>query len=747
MLETSEAYFHLDDPTPPGGVLYAGPVLLRGWAIGRDPCFITDLRVRIGDRVFPVFYGHPRPDVAQFLQRDTDCLPAGFEVELLLGPGENQVAFEMCDSFGQWRALHAPTVVATPAQPVPWRTENARIGAPDFARALRLVLQRSLDRPMAQAAEEVAAWLPVPFVTRYAALPFHGHLHQPPLLQRATFGRLIVEGWIFHETARIRRVTATVDLQAWSTLAYGNEQPYVGGLFPQIAHARYSRAEGFIDAPGHLPQPVSLRVFAQLEDGSWHLCHVQRTHVYDGETDKAPYGRFSPWRFATAAWALRQACALRRIDVPMDRWFGRALREVWAEYHARAAAPVKNPPAAPSQSPRTARPPARVVLATHNFNYEGAPLFLLELARHLSATGATLQVVSNSDGLLRSEFEKLGASIVLVDTAPLLESRPAAERTRFLDGLEKSVEASRADLVIANTISAWWAVHLAARAEQPSLFYIHESTTPEAFFHGHAPADALPLIRKTFALATHVSFLTEATRRYYYPVLRRANHSINPGWIDLARIERHRADQPRERLRAAQGLAADRRLVVNIGSVCDRKGQHMFARAVDLLWRRAPALAASADFLMVGGRGTPFDAHVADLVRELGRPNLRIVGETPTPYDYYGAADLFVCSSYEESFPRVILEAMAFALPIVSTGVHGVPEMARHGQEARLVPPGNPSALADAMAALLTESSEAHRLATNAQRRVAQHYGADRLLPHHAALAASLAACERAGEK
>lgn len=744
MLETPEAYFHLDDPTPPGGVLYAGPVLLRGWAVGRGACFIVDLRVRVGARVFPAFYGHPRPDVAQFLGNPTECLPAGFEVELVLGAGENQVEFEMCDSFGQWRTLHTPTVVATPAQPVPWRTETDPIGAPVFARALRLVLQRSLDRPLDEVSREIAGWLPVPFVTRYAAVPFHGHLHQPPPLQRANFGRLIVEGWIFHETARIRRVTATVDLQAWSTLAYGNDQPYVARLFPQFPNARRCRAEGFIDAPAHLPQPVSLRVFAQLEDLSWHLCHVQRTHVYDGETDKAPYGRWSPFRFLRAAWQLREACVARSLTVPLDRWFGRALHEVWAEYRTRSAPAAKPPPStsilrAPTQCGQL----GHVLLATHNLNYEGAPLFLLELARHLSANGTRLSVVSGAEGPLRSEFEKLTGDIIIANTASLLNAQTVAKLETALDQLATPAILERADLVIANTISAWWAVHLASRAGRPSLLYIHESTTPDAFFYGQIRSDFLPFIKCTFAIATHVSFLTEATRRYYYPVLRRPNHSLNAGWIDLERIVQFRAHESKATLRRALGLSEDRRLVVNIGTVCDRKGQHIFARAVDLLWRRRPALAAAAEFLIVGGRHTFFDAHVTELVRELGRTNLSIKRETPTPYAYYGAADFFVCSSYEESFPRVVLEAMGFGLPIVSTNVHGVPEMVRHGSEALLVPPGDPSALADAIATLLADSNEAQRLAANAQRRVASEYDARTLLPRHAALAASIASNSR----
>ena len=113
--------------------------------------------------------------------------------------------------------------------------------------------------------------------------------------------------------------------------------------------------------------------------------------------------------------------------------------------------------------------------------------------------------------------------------------------------------------------------------------------------------------------------------------------------------------------------------------------------------------------------------------------------ETSRPQEYLGAADLFVCSSYEESFPRVILEAMACGVPIVSTGVHGVPEMARAGQEAVLVAPGDGSALCDAMVRLLREPQLGRELAARARTRVVAEYDSAQLLPRHAGLAARIA--------
>lgn len=740
MQETPIATFFLDQPVNESTVP-AGPRLIQGWVVAKPGFVISDLRLRIGPRSFPIFHGHPRADLAQHFGAREPFLLAGFEAEIELAPGENRLEFDACLITGEWRPLIVQVLYAidNPFDPLP---RSGVVNPHEFSRALRLTLQRARELPVEEAAREVAASLPLPFVTRFSAVPFHGHLHHPPLLLRADFGRMIVEGWIFHETKRIRQVAATVDLQAWQTLPMGGERPYVAGLHPGQPNARFSGIHGFIDVPAQLPQPVSVRLYAELEEGNWTLCHVQRNHVYDAEQNKQPYAAGSLPLFWRAAKALEQACLNRGFSVPRDRGFYSALREDWVDFRVRrlprrSAVPDRPPPTLRE----TERAPKRVALITHNLNYEGAPLFLVEYAEYLARHGSTLHVVSGSEGPLRARYEALGATVQVVDLQALQKASGAGALRREMAALARVVNLAGTDLLVANTLSAYWGVHLAKRAGRKSLFYIHESTTPDCFYLGHCAPSILPVVKESFSIASHVSFLTDSTRRYYRPLLTRPNHSLNPGWIDLEKLERHRAVHTREALRARLHLPPGTRLVINPGTVCERKGQHIFARAVDLLWRTHPALAAHADFLMIGARDTRFDREMDDLLGTLNRPNLRLVPETPSPYDYYGAADLYVCSSYEESFPRVVLEAMGFGLPILSTGVHGIPEMVRADREAVLVPPGNSAALAAGLARLLSDPSDGAQLAENARARVGE-FSAARLLPRHLALACAVAAGE-----
>jgi glycosyltransferase involved in cell wall biosynthesis len=739
MHEPPHAFFHLDHPVE-GQLQPAGAVNLRGWAAGRHGRHLVDLRLQLRGTIHPVVYGFPRADLAAFFKLPGPFLAGGFEATAMLPAGEHLARFEALDIAGQWHPIGEVRLAVGDGG------EPARPAAPavllphEFARALQRTLRGAAMASPEQAAAAVAAALPCPAVIRYPHLPFHGHLHQPTLLERVLFGRLRIEGWLFHETAAIRRVTASVDLQAMQDLEHGDAKPYVQAMFPQFPHARQCRVDGLIDVPAQLPDPICVRIYAELDDGSWHLCHVQRVHTWDQENEKASFARFRYRTFVSAALALDRAGRARGFAIPRTRDLWRGLHGVYREFRSRAPRMRASAPATPAALASGGATPRHVTLISHNLGREGAPLFLFEFARHLAEHGSKLRVIAAAAGPLSADYTSLGATVQIVDVEPLHRANSEHALANAIARVTANLGLADTDLVVANTLSAYWGVHAARAARRPSLLYIHESTTPATFYLGHMAPATLGLIERTFRIATHVSFLTESTRVYYQPWLGTDNHSVNPGWIDIQAIDRALAAQPRAALRARLDLPTDTKLVINMGSVCDRKGQHIFSRGVDLLWRQAPELAAACRFLMVGGRDTLFDGDMHRLLHQLARPNLGIIPATGTPLDYYGAADLLVCSSYEESLPRVIMEAMAARVPILSTGVHGIADLLVAGRDGWLIPSGHTQAVSEGLQHLLGRPQLMQDMAWRARTRVLTEFDSARLLPRHATLAAAVAA-------
>ncbi len=81
-------------------------------------------------------------------------------------------------------------------------------------------------------------------------------------------------------------------------------------------------------------------------------------------------------------------------------------------------------------------------------------------------------------------------------------------------------------------------------------------------------------------------------------------------------------------------------------------------------------------------------------------------------------AKLLVMPSLMEGFGIVFLEAMRAGTPVVASPVGGIPEVVRHGRNGLLVPPGQPSALAEACLRLLDDAELYERLASEARGAV-----------------------------
>jgi glycosyltransferase involved in cell wall biosynthesis len=95
------------------------------------------------------------------------------------------------------------------------------------------------------------------------------------------------------------------------------------------------------------------------------------------------------------------------------------------------------------------------------------------------------------------------------------------------------------------------------------------------------------------------------------------------------------------------------------------------------------------------------------------------------------AADLFVLPSKiaadgdRDGLPNVLMEAASQGLPILSTAVSAIPEFVRDGVDGTLVPPGDPAALAQAIAALAAAPGRARTMAESALARLRAEFGSE----------------------
>ncbi len=142
-------------------------------------------------------------------------------------------------------------------------------------------------------------------------------------------------------------------------------------------------------------------------------------------------------------------------------------------------------------------------------------------------------------------------------------------------------------------------------------------------------------------------------------------------------------------------------VLLGVGRLAEQKDFDTLIRAFALVKTQC------ASRLVILGEGnlrSPLEA----LIAELGlQDSVALLGYTENPYAYMARAAVFVLSSKFEGFGNVVVEAMAFGTPIVSTDCPSGPaEILEDGKYGRLVPVGAPAALAEAILLTLDESTQ-----------------------------------------
>lgn len=151
--------------------------------------------------------------------------------------------------------------------------------------------------------------------------------------------------------------------------------------------------------------------------------------------------------------------------------------------------------------------------------------------------------------------------------------------------------------------------------------------------------------------------------------------------------------------------------ILSVGKFEKQKGQDVLIKAFAEISSQRPNL----NLVLVGAT----DAALPELraLSELLRVSNRVHFFPDRPHSemaqFFQHAEIFTLPSRLEAFPIVLLEAGAFANPVVATNVGGVPELIVDGLTGRLVPSDDQSALALGMLSLLDDRAESRRMGQN----------------------------------
>jgi glycosyltransferase involved in cell wall biosynthesis len=180
---------------------------------------------------------------------------------------------------------------------------------------------------------------------------------------------------------------------------------------------------------------------------------------------------------------------------------------------------------------------------------------------------------------------------------------------------------------------------------------------------------------------------------------------------------------PRGELRRAAGFSDEAPLVGMVGRLVPIKDAPTFLQAA----RRVQAERPDVRFALVGdGDERPA---LERLSREVGLDGaMHFAGWRSDLRPVYGDLDVVVNASRNEGTPVALIEAMAAGRPVVATRVGGTPDLLGEGERGRLVPPGDPDALAGAILETLTHPASAGERTRVARAHVLSRHSVERLV-------------------
>jgi glycosyltransferase involved in cell wall biosynthesis len=190
------------------------------------------------------------------------------------------------------------------------------------------------------------------------------------------------------------------------------------------------------------------------------------------------------------------------------------------------------------------------------------------------------------------------------------------------------------------------------------------------------------------------------------------HNAIDADWLERSGLSRDSA-------RRSLGIGQNDRMILAVGRLSREKAFNDLATAVGAMRTSHPELPLRIFIAGEGPERPALERHIAALGLS---DSVKLTGAVSQLAPYYAAADILAISSITEGSPNALLEAMAARLPVVATSVGGIPEIVTDEESAILVPPRNPPALAQAMARLLSEPEEAHRMAERAHRDIVERF-------------------------
>lgn len=370
--------------------------------------------------------------------------------------------------------------------------------------------------------------------------------------------------------------------------------------------------------------------------------------------------------------------------------------------------------------------PVRILFANGTFEIGGADVDLLQMVRALDRHRFQAVVAQPGRGPLAVSFESAGASLEVVDTAPLKRFRRVRDILRYpfrwlyaVVRLRRLIRTRRIRLVHVNSAVVTAAAVAARLAHVPCVWHVRE----------------IELLRRSRFIGAVLRWCIRRLPDKIVAISGAVAEAVGKTEGDRMRVIHHGVDverfHPGDRgeARRSFGLPTEAYVIGFVGRISPIKGLE------DLIGAFATVRARhDRAQLVIAGPVLQYEEYYARLKRlrsELCLDGaIEFLGATDRVPELMRCFDVLVLPTrVPEGFGLVLLEALASGTPVIAPHAGGPPEFLTKCAAARLFPPGDVAALAAALEECMRLDEASRRaLATYAREWTLREFSSTRMI-------------------
>jgi glycosyltransferase involved in cell wall biosynthesis len=364
--------------------------------------------------------------------------------------------------------------------------------------------------------------------------------------------------------------------------------------------------------------------------------------------------------------------------------------------------------AAARSAPAGSQAPVRIGFVLHVMQVAGAEMLVADIIRRLRGRLTPVVFCLDAVGQLGLQLRAEGIEVVELERQPGLDLGTARR-------LAREMRDRRIEVMHAHQYTPFFYTALArviARRPVHVIFTEHGRHYPDVVSGRRRLANRLALTRLADEITGVCRFSIDSLA--HVDGFATARMSVVHNGVDHHRYEQL-LDPSDARMRA--GLPSGRRYLLCAARFHPVKDHGMLVRAFAGVAPQIP----DVDLLLAGDgpeRGT-----IEGMARSLGiLDRVRFLGVRSDVPVLLQASDAFALTSVSEAASLTVMEAMASAVPVVTTAVGGNPELVRDGVDGLLVPRGDHVAMTAALLRILTDADARRRMGQSARGRILEHF-------------------------